>query len=123
MTFRSLGWRYRPRARPSWPARCQPSGRGPPRAAQVNRVRASRRAASSRAWSYPVLPSRCTSRSSHSSRRTCDCGTTHDRDVNAAKNLLAAGRAVSACGAGARPQRSSPDGQSAKKQEASRREP
>ncbi|MFD0510016.1 RNA-guided endonuclease InsQ/TnpB family protein [Streptomyces aureus] len=54
---------------------------------------------------------------------TCDCGTTHDRDVNAAKNLLAAGRAVTACGAGVRPQRSSPGGQSAMKQETSRREP
>jgi putative transposase len=54
---------------------------------------------------------------------TCDCGATHDRDVNAAKNLLAAGRAVAACGAGVRPQRSSPDGQSAMKQEVSRREP
>ncbi|MER5396080.1 RNA-guided endonuclease TnpB family protein [Streptomyces sp. NPDC002599] len=54
---------------------------------------------------------------------TCDCGTSHDRDVNAAKNLLAAGRAVAACGAGVRPQRSSPGRQSAMKQEASRREP
>lgn len=54
---------------------------------------------------------------------TCGCGTTHDRDVNAAKNLLAAGRAVTACGVGVRSQRSSPGGQSAMKQEASRREP
>ncbi|MFJ9176495.1 RNA-guided endonuclease InsQ/TnpB family protein [Streptomyces sp. NPDC102360] len=48
---------------------------------------------------------------------TCDCGAAHDRDVNAAKNLRAAGLAVSACGAGVRPQRSTPGGQSAVKQE------
>ncbi|MEN1882536.1 RNA-guided endonuclease TnpB family protein [Streptomyces mirabilis] len=54
---------------------------------------------------------------------TCDCATTHDRDVNAAHNLLAAEPAVTVCGAGVRPQRSTPDGQSATKQKPSRREP
>jgi putative transposase len=34
---------------------------------------------------------------------SCACGATHDRDVNAAKNILAAGQAVSACGVDGRP--------------------
>ncbi|MEU0559536.1 transposase [Dactylosporangium sp. NPDC006015] len=38
---------------------------------------------------------------------TCRCGHTHDRDVNAARNILAEGLSVIACGGGVRPQRES----------------
>jgi putative transposase len=36
---------------------------------------------------------------------TCDCGAVHDRDVNAAKNILAVGQTVFAHGAGVRAKR------------------
>ena len=52
---------------------------------------------------------------------TCDCGVTPDRDVNAARGILAAGPAASACGDGVRPQReSSRTGQSSVRQEPQR---
>ena len=39
------------------------------------------------------------------------CGVNHDRDINASKNILAAGLAVSVCGANIRPERESSQGQ------------
>ncbi|MEU6709334.1 RNA-guided endonuclease TnpB family protein, partial [Streptomyces wuyuanensis] len=43
--------------------------------------------------------------------------------VNAAKNILAVGLTASVCGAGVRPQRSTPGRQPATKQKPQRREP
>jgi putative transposase len=48
------------------------------------------------------------------------CGAWHDRDINAARNVLAAGLAVAACGDGVRPKRSTPGGRSSMKQEPQR---
>jgi len=51
----------------------------------------------------------------------CPCGAVHDRDVNAARNILAEGLSVTACGGGVRPQReNSRTGQSPVKQETQR---
>lgn len=47
----------------------------------------------------------------------CRCGAVHDRDVNAAINIRAAGLAVLACGDGVRPARGTPEGQLSVKQE------
>ena len=52
---------------------------------------------------------------------TCHvCGTKHDRDVNAARNIRAEGLSVLACGGGVRPQPGNRGGQSPMKQEPQR---
>ncbi|MFB7723041.1 RNA-guided endonuclease InsQ/TnpB family protein [Nocardia sp. NPDC056100] len=54
--------------------------------------------------------------------RCDDCGATHDRDVNAAKNILAAGRAATVCGDDVRPRRNRPARRSSVKQKTPARE-
>jgi putative transposase len=52
-----------------------------------------------------------------------ECGMNHDRDINASKNILAAGLAVSVCGANVRPNKDSLKGQLRKSSNGKKQEP